>query len=244
MIKQSKQTLNNNMSFLGNHGNAGWWPHTNLAQHFCEFNQELYQDFLFDTFGINCPETVKKSVIKRRSEYLAGRYCAKKALAKIQCFPTDIAIGKQREPVWPTGVIGTISHTTGLATAIVTKDPEVLGLGIDVEVTVDHDTMDKIGKHILPLEHFALLNQEGLKINEVFTLMFSVKESFYKAAYPRVQRYFDFGAVNVLSFDQKQKKITFRLTENLCEGLTIGQEFEGYYYQFSEEIWATMVCLT
>ena len=106
--------------------------------------------------------------------------------------------------------MGAISHTTGLATAIVSSDPKVLGLGIDVEITVDPETMDKIGKHILPLEHFALLNQEGLQPNEVFTLIFSVKESFYKAAYPRVQRYFDFGAVNVVSFDQENQRISFR----------------------------------
>lgn len=240
----SEQVLNTGLSFLGNHGQASWWQHLNLTQHFCEFNQEAYQDFLFDSFGINCPDTVKKSVIKRRSEFLAGRYCAQKALARLEQFPTSVEVGKQREPLWPKGIIGAISHTTGLATAIVSDDPNILGLGVDVEITVDPETMNKIGKHILPLEHFTLLNQEGMSPNEVFTLIFSVKESFYKAAYPRVQRYFDFGAVNVVSFDQENQKISFRLTENLCEDLTIGLEISGYFHKYSEDTWATLVCLS
>ncbi len=232
-----------NLSFLGNHGPTNWWQRPNLVQHYCNFNQDFYQDSLFRSLGIFCPETVKKSVVKRRSEFLAGRYCSQKALAEINKHPRCIEIGKQREPIWPTGTMGAISHTTGLATAIVSDDPAVLGLGVDVEITVDPDTMDKIGKHILPLEHFALLNQEGLLAHEVFTLIFSVKESFYKAAYTRVQRYFDFSAVKVVHFDQEQQKITFRITENLCEDLTIGQEIDGYYYRYSDDIWATLVCL-
>lgn len=239
----SRQNYISSLPFLINHGQANWWGHPSLSQHFCEFNQEAYQDHLFDMFKVWCPETVKKSVVKRRSEFLAGRYCAQKALEDIRHESPKIQVGKHREPIWPNGIMGAISHTTGLATAIVSNDPNVTGLGIDVELTVDPETMDKIGKHIMPLEHFEILHHSELKPQEVFTLIFSVKESFYKAAYPRVQRFFDFNAVNVTAFSFEERKITFKLTENLCDNLQVGREVNGYFHQFSDDTWATLVCL-
>ncbi|MCY7295380.1 4'-phosphopantetheinyl transferase family protein [Alteromonas sp. a30] len=239
----SRQNYISSLPFLINHGQANWWGHPSLSQHFCEFNQEAYQDHLFDMFKVRCPETVKKSVVKRRSEFLAGRYCAQKALEELELDSPIIRIGQHREPIWPQGIMGAISHTTGLATAIVSNDPNVTGLGIDVELTVEPDTMDKIGKHIMPLENLDILHTKALLPQEVFTLIFSVKESFYKAAYPRVQRFFDFKAVNVVEFDVNERRITFKIAEKLCDTLQVGREVNGYYHRFSDDTWATLVCL-
>ena len=239
----SEQMISADQSFLGNHGKVAWWPLPDLVQHYCQFDQNFYQDHMFDSLGVVCPESVRKSVAKRRSEFLAGRYCAMQALAEVGYFPKCIGVGKQREPVWPVGVMGAISHTTGLATSVVSSNPACRGIGIDVELTVEPSTMEKIIKHILPLESFSILKQPGLRPEEIFTLIFSVKESFYKSAYPRVRRFFDFSAAKVVEVDLQKQRITFRVTENLCEGLTIGTEVYGYYYQFSDDLWATMVAL-
>lgn len=229
--------------FLSNHGQVEWWDRPNLIQYYCEFNLDAYQDNLFDSHGVHFPDTVKKSVVKRRAEFLAGRYCSLKALAMVGEFPEFIPVGKQREPIWPETTLGAISHTTACATTVVTKDPEVKGLGIDIENLVNTDTMEKICSHIMPKEAGTILEQEGLTQEEVFTLVFSVKESFFKAAYPQVKRYFDFDAVEILSFDQDKKEITFRVEEDLCPEIQPGLIVKGYYHQFSEEKWATLVTI-
>lgn len=229
--------------FLSNHGQVDWWHRPNIIQYYCEFNLEAYQDNLFDALGIFFPDTVKKSVVKRRAEFLAGRYCSIKALAMLGEFPEYIPIGKQREPIWPSNSMGAISHTTACATTVVTKDPDVQGIGIDVENLVNTETVEKIRGHIMPREAATILEQKGLTPEQVFTLIFSVKESFFKAAYPQVGRYFDFDAIEILSFDHEKKEITFRVEENLCPNLQPGLLLNGYYHQFSAEKWATLVII-
>lgn len=229
--------------FLSNHGQVEWWHHPSIVQHFCEFNLDSYRDELFDSLGVYFPDTVKKSVVKRRAEFLAGRYCSLKALGMIGEFPDFIPVGKQREPVWPEGVLGAISHTTACATTVVTNDPDIKGLGIDIENLVNTETMEKICSHIMPLEAGDILEQDGLTQEEAFTLIFSLKESFFKAAYPQVKRYFDFNAVKVLSFDVIRQEIEFEVAEDLCPSIQPGMKVDGYYHKFSPEKWATLVCI-
>ena len=229
--------------FLSDNEQVDWWYHPSLVQHFCKFNLDAYCDELFNSLGVYFPDTVKKSVIKRRAEFLAGRYCSLKALGMIGEFPDFIPVGKKREPIWPAGVLGAISHTTACATTVVTNDPEIKGLGIDIENLVGTETMEKICSHIMPLEAGNILEQNGISQEEAFTLIFSLKESFFKAAYPQVQRYFDFDAVKVLSFDVIRQEIEFEVVENLSPSIQPGMRVDGYYYNFSPDKWATLVCL-
>ena len=56
---------------------------------------------------------------KRQTEFLAGRWCARQALRV--CVPEsgdiEIAIGHNREPLWPAMVVGAITHADGFASA-------------------------------------------------------------------------------------------------------------------------------
>src|SRR5579863_9994094 len=76
---------------------------------------------------------VAKAVDKRRNEFRTGRAVAREALAQIGCLPAAILARAQRDPIWPAGFLGSISHSQHLAFAVATPSSLVEGVGIDVE---------------------------------------------------------------------------------------------------------------
>ena len=55
----------------------------------------------------------------RLAEFRHGRACARLALGRIGAGAHDIPVGASREPIWPTGVVGSISHAGTAAAAVV-----------------------------------------------------------------------------------------------------------------------------
>ena len=63
--------------------------------------------------GILYPEeaaSIKRAVPKRWREFTAGRLCAREALRRLGIERHPILVGEHREPLWPSGVVGTLSH--------------------------------------------------------------------------------------------------------------------------------------
>src|SRR4051812_19673514 len=56
---------------------------------------------------------------KRRRDFALGRACAHQALAALGFDDGAIAIRQNGAPLWPTGVLGSITHTHGYAAALV-----------------------------------------------------------------------------------------------------------------------------
>ncbi len=172
-------------------------------------------------------QKLKNAVPKRRVEYLAGRICAKQALAKIAITEFEIDSNEDRAPIWPEGVLGSISHTQGVAMAMVTDSLDVRGVGIDIETIMPNDQEQRLKPQILhPLEDeaFKALSEH---ISCPLTVIFSAKESIYKALYPSVKRFFGFDAAKLLSFDERQ--LCFEITEHLCDEVPLGTRVNVLY---------------
>src|SRR5690606_3948746 len=60
-----------------------------------------------------------RGLAKRQSEFLAGRLCAREALACLTQQRSIPAVGEDGAPQWPAGVVGSITHGAGLALAVV-----------------------------------------------------------------------------------------------------------------------------
>jgi 4'-phosphopantetheinyl transferase EntD len=76
---------------------------------------------------------------ERVREFVSGRAYAKRALAMLGMDNVDLPIGPNRAPVWPKGVVGSITHVLDsrrgtYAAAAVGRADAVLGVGIDLEV--------------------------------------------------------------------------------------------------------------
>ncbi|WP_081905386.1 4'-phosphopantetheinyl transferase family protein [Janthinobacterium agaricidamnosum] len=186
----------------------------------------------FGQAGIQCPEQVARSVNKRQAEFFFGRSCARAALAGIGLGlgDTDIPIGAARQPLWPAGVLGSITHSHHVAAALVLPASQYGGIGIDIE-TVGEGTLDFMHGSIVSAHELAYLRtlQDRLDLNTLLTLVFSAKESFFKAAFGAVQRLFDFDAVHIERIDVDSRTISFALTETLCPQFQQGTRWSAAY---------------
>ncbi len=178
------------------------------------FNAEL-----FAINGIACPANVARSVHKRQAEFYFGRLVARHALRELGVVETEVRVGASREPVWPPGIVGSISHTRTLAAAAVMPAGECSGVGIDIEQVVGEDASVALKATVISSEElFYLQTQTGvLSLNALLTIAFSAKESLFKSAFSEVGRYFDFSAARVVHLDMERGMLSLELTEALSD---------------------------
>jgi 4'-phosphopantetheinyl transferase EntD len=127
--------------------------------------------------------------INRKNEFVLGRICASKAheICTRQELLSLPANG-DRSPLWPTEVVGSISHDQFWVGAAVAKKTDLLGVGIDFEVM--GRTRVELASHIR--SSGDMKKHPDLTDEELLTLIFSCKESLYKALYPTVKKFFGF----------------------------------------------------
>jgi len=140
---------------------------------------------------------VARAVPKRVAEVTTVRACARRALADLGLPPAPILTGASREPLWPDGVVGSLTHCAGYRAAAVALRTDLASVGIDAE---PHEQLpDGVLGHVsLPAErdHLASL-PAGTHWDR---LLFSAKESVYKAWWPLARRWLGFSDAR-LTFD-------------------------------------------
>ena len=124
---------------------------------------------------------VCKAVPARRAEFLAGRACARTALRALGAPDAPLLSAPNRAPLWPDGVIGSITHCDGFTGAAVALLRDYRGLGFDAEVNevVTDELLPRVctqreaqaSRHLAGGAHWP-------------TLVFSIKESVYKCLNP------------------------------------------------------------
>lgn len=178
----------------------------------------------FDEEGIALPENIARSVPARRMEYFYGRLAARNALAPLGLAHVQIGTGTMREPLWPDGVRGSISHNRRFAAAVALPAGDGRAVGLDLETvvgTASRATLISTAVSSAELAYLASLDAP-YSFDCLLTLVFSAKESFFKAAFPEVGRYFDFDAVALREFDFGAGSMRFDVREALCAGLGPG----------------------
>jgi len=229
-------------SFISNEQSTNWFK-TEVATHHCQFNREFYKDELFSQLGIQFPASLINAVTKRRAEFLAGRYCVDKALRQLNIHNSVIGTGKHRNPLWPQNIKGSISHCDNYAVAVATDRKDVLGIGIDIENKITEETFYKTQSQILSKTETDIISSDKVKQTLAFGIAFSLKESFFKAAYPTVEKYFDFNAVSINEIDWTQQTVSFVLNETLHEKFRHGMVLKGNFHLLPEEKVVTSVII-
>lgn len=195
----------------------------------CEFDTASYQPALFAELGIAMPESIARSVPKRQAEFLAGRYAAALALqhlAPVRNQDLQVGIGEKRNPLWPKGVVGSISHVGSVAVCAVSRAADKDYLGIDVEVVMSTRVCREVARIVSTRQERELLGAEGLSEKMALTLIFSAKESLFKALYPSVQDYFGFEVAEVCALRLGEQSLVLRLTERFAEKHKLPREYE------------------
>lgn len=138
--------------------------------------------------------SVERAVPKRRQEFTTGRACARLALERLGIAPVAIASGERGEPLWPSGVVGSITHCPGYCAAAVSRPEKMMSIGIDAEV---HAPLpDGVLEQVAFGRERAMVadTSAGLCLDMV---LFSVKESIYKAWFPLARRWLGFEDVDL-----------------------------------------------
>ena len=136
------------------------------------------------------PTELTDAAISRRSDFLMGRLAAVEALRRLGA---EGSVGRSPEgaPVWPEGVAGSLTHHSGVAAAVVGRD--LAGLGIDICPRLGGDRLRAVVRQCL-----TEAEREAWASEEAATLAFAAKESIYKAAYPRAQRFISFDEAEIV----------------------------------------------
>ena len=127
-----------------------------------------------------------RAVEKRRVEFSLGRAAAHDAVAVLLGVSTDaIGRGKSGEPLWPEGLVGSITHSGGTAIAAVGWRKDTDGIGIDLESLPGRGSQD-ISRKVCTPEERAWVTEPGdpLCARLRVRMLFSAKESVYKAFFP------------------------------------------------------------
>ncbi|WP_394816075.1 4'-phosphopantetheinyl transferase family protein, partial [Clavibacter michiganensis] len=76
-------------------------------------------------------DAVATALPGRRAEFVTGRVLARRALAALGRRPGSIPVARDGAPVWPAGIVGSITHCVGLRACAVGRRDEHAGIGID-----------------------------------------------------------------------------------------------------------------
>ncbi|MBM2619661.1 4'-phosphopantetheinyl transferase superfamily protein [Actinoplanes sp. LDG1-06] len=135
---------------------------------------------------------VAKAVAKRQAEFATVRWCARQALARLGVTSGPIVPGERGAPSWPAGVVGSMTHCLGYRAAAVARRGEVTSIGVDAEpaAPLPDGVLEAIAR---PAETEMLARlaarEPGIHWDR---LLFSAKESVYKAWFPVAGTFLEF----------------------------------------------------
>ena len=194
--------------------------------------------------GIALPASLAHAARKRQADFLAGRFCALAAMkiSTPERADVPVAVGANREPVWPDRVVGSITHTAGIASAAVARSVDARSIGLDVERIMTDDDASKVRDHIAEHEEVAaIVDATGWCVGTAITAVFSAKETIFKALYPEVRRYFDFRDAHVDALDLRDGTFRARLLKDLTPLLPQGHVISGRFSLDAKLVWTAVV---
>lgn len=94
-------------------------------------------------------------------------------------------------------MLGSIAHIKDIALCATVSNNSVYFIGIDIESYIGIETVELIKYSIINTKEECFLLQLPLSFPKAFSLVFSAKESIFKALYPKVGRHFDFSSARI-----------------------------------------------
>jgi 4'-phosphopantetheinyl transferase EntD len=172
---------------------------------------------------------ILRAVDKRRQEFTTARHCARTALGRLGLPPAPIVPGPRGAPRWPDGVVGSMTHCAGYRAAALGRTEDLVAIGLDAEPN------ERLPDGVLAAISLPDERQRLSRLAEQAPgvhwgrLLFSAKESVYKAWFPLAGRWLGFEEADIV-IDASTETFTARL---LVPGpLVDGQECRGFTGRF------------
>ncbi len=140
---------------------------------------------------------ILKAVDKRRREFTLGRFCARAAMRRLGVPVAAVPVGERREPLWPEGIVGSISHSGSHAVAVLARTADYASLGVDVEISrsLEAGVRERIGstEELREIAEHPLC--AGLEPAASAAMLFAAKEAIYKCCFPVAREFLSFEDV-------------------------------------------------
>jgi 4'-phosphopantetheinyl transferase EntD len=116
----------------------------------------------------------------RVSEFSGGRFCARQALEQTG-WDEEATLERNAEgvPNWPAGYVGSISHCRGLCMAVAAPESFSSAVGLDLERT--NRIKEGAARQVVHQLESEFWSGDQLHAS----ILFSLKEAFYKAQFPQ-----------------------------------------------------------
>lgn len=138
-------------------------------------------------------QLIERAVDKRKREFRAGRNASHALFNQLGIQHQDLLKGKQREPAWPQGWAGSISHTQGICMVVLASTQHVSSIGLDVELATPLNP--ELKELICRPEELIQINTLRTQMGTAYAyekLIFSAKESVHKTYFPLNYHTLDF----------------------------------------------------
>ena len=176
------------------------------------------------------------SSVSRKEHYRSGRICAGEVLSKLGTLGQPVLRDPQtREPLWPEGISGAITHCGKWAAAAAGKTSDVSGIGIDLE-DLERQVDSRISRHVCIPEEQKWLQECGEDfLEQNLKIIFSAKESIFKAFFPYTRTYLHFHDARILmeqTLFQKSKSDSLSKKEKNSKP----EKFEFVYLLLNDKV--------
>lgn len=196
----------------------------------CVFNIDKFYTETASTLSIDMPQSITSSVKQRQAQFIAGRYMAKFCLKQMDTKEHNLEIGSHREPIWPVEFIGAISHISNQTIAVVAKRKSYNYVGIDIENVLDSTTTINIATIIHNQHERTLFCKHGISDTVATSIIFSAKESLFKAVFPYIKKYFGFECARVIEVNTLEGSLILALDITLSQYCANKTVFKCYYF--------------
>jgi 4'-phosphopantetheinyl transferase EntD len=184
---------------------------------------------------------VQQAVLGRQQEFAAGRVCARFLLGEFGVLDFAVKMADDRQPLWPAGLIGSITHTSGFCAAVAAEKTRLAAVGLDCETA--GRVSEELWKQICtPAEAGWLRSLPSAEQPLAATLIFSAKEAFYKCQYPLTREwlYFHDVRVDVPAWDPARGEFEVHACRRIRLDAHTAQPLRGRYRCYEELIVAGM----
>lgn len=198
------------------------------------FDVAHYQDALCGEWQLPLPLRIQSAVKKRRAEYLASRMLTREVFTRLGQPDFILSNAADRSPLWPAGVQASLSHSTGIVVLAATKQP--LCIGVDVEQQMSATTAEETTEMLMGSAERSCLQRLPLDFPLAATLLFSLKESVYKALWPQLYQPMDFYHAELVDVDLAAQRATLRLTHRFNDVFNKGTELSAEFHLQDREV--------
>ena len=140
---------------------------------------------------------IKNAAQARVAEFSAGRHYAKNALSQLGINNFPLHAGKDRQPLWPNNITGSITHCKNLIGVVVAHKEHFAAIGLDIETI--KPLRYNISRHICTEKEKQWLGQFSSEEHDLMLIvLFSLKEAIYKAVYQHTHIKLGFKDVTVI----------------------------------------------